>query len=395
MTTILTFRARTPLATSLNPITRRLRARAFLSSRERICRRINSPSMSTRRGMADSSSMREEYGRGFPRLGTLGTRLHSAYRSGMILSPENMGGGGAGEGADASASAAGLGSDGVSATETGSFSGPLPRSSALEDLTMPGAESEGAWSASLAVARMGSPPRTVLSRALAAALAASAPPSNSMNILPFSSPLISALKLATSPYLLTSSRTSSIVSSRHSSSSKSSSVRTFSRITTPGPASAPCCCASSTGTSSLARMTSPPKTVPLSPSAAATAISLPATYVTKTLPLLSPSSPSSSVVSTRTSDTSPYSSASARMSSRDSSRHSSSSRSSSVRTSARTTVARAAFASSSAPFPASTSSPPWVPAKSSAVAPRATMGVPPITDPCRWSTASATASGEA
>mmetsp|Transcript_12647 Transcript_12647/g.18449 ORF Transcript_12647/g.18449 Transcript_12647/m.18449 type:complete len:203 (+) Transcript_12647:454-1062(+) len=81
-----------PRHTSLNPITNlRLAFELFLRALARSWRRISSPKSSKSSGTTLSSSMRLAYSRDPPAFGIFGARLHSAYFSGITLSPEYIG----------------------------------------------------------------------------------------------------------------------------------------------------------------------------------------------------------------------------------------------------------------------------------------------------------------
>mmetsp|Transcript_28195 Transcript_28195/g.34833 ORF Transcript_28195/g.34833 Transcript_28195/m.34833 type:complete len:211 (+) Transcript_28195:3013-3645(+) len=182
--------ALTPLATSRRPITSLLRAFAFLSSFDRSCSLVNSPNISYKRGVAVSFSDNDAYDLGRPVLGIFGTRLHSAYCSGMILSPEYMGAGFAS-------------SSFLQTTDSKIFFLPTAKS-----LTF------GNWLAIIFV-----PPNIKPLSSCTDFVNALDPSAKLINICPFLSPFVSKMQLVTLPYLDSNSSTSLLVSSIQSSSS--------------------------------------------------------------------------------------------------------------------------------------------------------------------------------
>mmetsp|Transcript_22851 Transcript_22851/g.40986 ORF Transcript_22851/g.40986 Transcript_22851/m.40986 type:complete len:252 (-) Transcript_22851:2506-3261(-) len=242
-------------------MTRRRRARAFLSSLDRSCSLINSPSISINVGVARSPVIFVAYARGVPGLGIFGTRLQAANCSGTILSPEYMGGGGGGGGSLLFFSCMG-----------GSLSsiGALEMFSAADDTTD---------------ADIVSPPTTNPFSFCAACWATSCPSRYDTRTLPLCSPDTSALTSPMFPYFRAKFRISSMLSLKQSSSSKSSSFSTLHKTNSPTLDS--CCSCGKSLLLVLTTILDPPTTRPLSCCTALSAAPL-FSYTMNTFPLSSP-----------------------------------------------------------------------------------------------------------
>mmetsp|Transcript_31455 Transcript_31455/g.67031 ORF Transcript_31455/g.67031 Transcript_31455/m.67031 type:complete len:292 (-) Transcript_31455:473-1348(-) len=291
MTTIFTLWARMPRATSRSPMTSLRRARAFLSSFDRSCSRINSPSMEIKVGRAFSFGILVAYARGTPGLGILGTRLQAAYPSGMTFSPEYIGGGGG---------------CGISLLLLLFSVSSFVRPSSVLFLA-----SDDATDANIVA-----PPTTIPFSSCAARRATSCPSRYNTVTLPLWSPDTSALTLPIFPYSKAMFLMSSMLSCRQSSSSKSSSLRTFVKITSPALESSRSC--SGKSRSALTKILEPPTMIPFSCCSAFSAEHW-SPYTMYTFPLSSPD------VAARAPSTGPYCRANPFMSSMLSSRASSSS----------------------------------------------------------------------